>query len=148
MPRKPPTKANLPRRDDLPAISVSRLRALKSITPEMKRFTIELAGERRVVRLAHTRLKYGGGWSYFVCPSCLRIARTLRMLGDRLVCRRCDGLLARCQTHDKGPAIARLEALLYGSSKPKRRDRLELRLRRARLGERREKLKGWPPTSP
>jgi hypothetical protein len=143
-----PSKASLPRRDDLPAVGVSRLRALKLITPDMKRFTVELAGERRTVNLAHTHFPNGGGWSYFVCPSCLRIARTLRMLGDRLVCRRCDGLLARCQMLDKGAAIARLEGLLYGPEPIRNRARLALKLRRLRLAERREKLKGWPPTSP
>lgn len=137
-------KASKPRRDDLPAIGVSRLRALGVIAPVLKTITIELGagGDRFLVDLAHTHFPNGGGWSYFICPSCARRARTLRLLEGRLVCRRCDGLLARCQTNDKRPAIARLLERL-AEPKIKRRAMLERRLRRTLIVEREKRVKGW-----
>lgn len=144
-------KASKPRRDDLPAISASRLRALRAITPLLKTITIEL-GERTdrfVVDLAHTHFPNGGGWSYFICPSCARLARTLRLLEGRLVCRTCDGLLARCQlgdrpgeSHgDKRPPIERLLERLDG--KVTRRAKLTRSLRRKLIAERERRLGGW-----
>ena len=135
-------KASKPRRDDFPAIGVSRLRALRAITPDMKHVRLELEGLSFHVNLAHTKLSNGGGWSYFVCPSCARLAQTLRLLEGRLVCRRCDGLLARCQMQDKAPAIKRL---LERLSQPSinRRGMLELSLRRKLIVERERRMKGW-----
>jgi hypothetical protein len=124
----------------LPAIGVSRLRALRLITPDMKTVGLELEGLAFTVGLAHTRLKDGGGWSYFICP-CGRLARTVRLLEGRLVCRTCDGLLARCQMHDKGPAIARLLERLDG--KAKRRAKLTRSLRRKLIVERERRLSAW-----
>ena len=142
-------KASKPRRDDLPAIGVSRLRATGLITPAMKTIRLEVEARTFDIGLVHTHFPKGGGWSFFVCPSCSRFARTLRLLERRLVCRRCDGLLARCQLGDrpgqhkgdKGPRIARLMGKLEG--KAKNRARLERSLRRALIVEREQRLKGW-----
>lgn len=144
-----PGKASKPRRDDLPAIPVSRLRKLGAITPAMKTVRLELEGLAFDVGLAHTRFPNGGGWSYFICP-CGRLAQTLRLLEGRLVCRTCDGLLARCQLGDrpnqwkgdKGPAIARRIARLKANPRL-RRKALEASLQRALLVERERRLKGW-----
>lgn len=121
----------------------------------MKRVTLELEGLSFLVNLAHTRLSHGGSWSYFICPSCARLAQTLRLLpgpstdgrsderpAGRLVCRRCDGLLARCQMTDKGPAI---ERLLKRLAEPQinRRAVLERSLRRKLIVERERRVKGW-----
>jgi hypothetical protein len=147
--------ASKPRRDDLPAIHASRLRKLGAITPDMKRVRLDPRdmtpggfGAAFDVGLAHTHFPNGGGWSYFVCP-CGRLARTLRLLEARLVCRRCDGLLARCQSsgrpgqhYDKGPAIERLLERLAQPS-IKRRGKLERRLRRTLIVEREKRTKGW-----
>lgn len=108
----------------------------------MKRVTLELEGLTFDVGLGHTRFPNGGGWSYFVCPSCARQARTLRLLEGRLVCRRCDGLLARCQMKDKRPAIERLLKRL-AEPKIKRRAVLERSLRRKLIVERQRRVKGW-----
>jgi Transposase zinc-ribbon domain len=106
-------------------------------------------GVERTVKLAHTRFPNGGGWSFFVCPQCGHRTRTLRLTEDgRLVCRRCDGLLYRCQHHDKATRIAHLRALLYGGParhKPRavsmdRRRSLESALRRLLIRERQERL--------
>lgn len=114
----------------------------------MKRARLELEGLTFDVGLAHTRLKSGNSWSYFICP-CGRLAQTLRLLEGRLVCRTCDGLLARCQLGDqpnqskgdKGPAIARRIEQLKG--RVQRRKALERSLQRALLVERERRLKGW-----
>jgi hypothetical protein len=106
-------------------------------------------GRERKIALAHTKFPNGGGWSFFVCPQCGTKTRTLRLTEDaRLVCRRCDGLLYRCQHHDKSTRIAHLRALLYGGParhKPRwinvdRRRRLEASLRRLLIRQRQERL--------
>jgi hypothetical protein len=141
MPKKPAPKASKPRRDDLKAIHASRLRALRLVTPDMKTIRLELEGLAFEVGLAHTRFPNGGGWSYFICP-CGRLARTLRLLEARLVCRTCDGLLARCQMEDKRAPIERLITRLEGKVKY-RRGWLELSLRRKLIVERERRVKGW-----
>ena len=144
--KRPAPKASKPRRDDLPAIGISRLRKLGAITPTMKTVRLELMGLAFDVGLGHTHFPNGGGWSFFICP-CGRLARTVRLLEGKLVCRRCDGLLARCQLgvgqrRDKGPAIARLLKRL-AEPKIKRRARLERSLRQAMIRERERRLGPW-----
>jgi hypothetical protein len=134
----------------LPAIGISRLRATGVVTPTMSAIAINMGdGLERKVKLAHNRFPNGGGWSHFICPQCGRRTRTLRLTEDgRLVCRRCDGLLYRCQRHDKETRIAHLRALLYGAParhKPRtvpidRRQRLEAALRRLLIRQRQERL--------
>jgi hypothetical protein len=137
-------------KDDLPAIGISRLRATGVVTPSMTAIAVNMGdGRERKVALSHTQFPNGGGWSFFVCPQCGMRTRTLRLTEDgRLVCRRCDGLLYRCQHHDKTTRIAHLRALLYGSParlKPRtvpmdRRRALEGALRRLLIRERLERL--------
>jgi hypothetical protein len=78
--------------DDLPAVSISRLRAVGVVTPDMRWVEI-VFGEgdealRRVVGLWHRRFPNNGGWSLFVCPNCSRRARVLRLNGKPM-CRHC-----------------------------------------------------------
>ena len=140
-------------KDDLPAVSVSRLRALDVIRPDMTSVAVKVADLERTVGLQHIHFPNGGGWSFFVCPQCGHRARTLRLTGDgRLACRRCDGLRYRCERIDRGDrsvTIAKLKALLYGPRqriKPHfnltvdRRRRLEASLRRALIRERQARL--------
>jgi hypothetical protein len=137
-------------KDDLPAIGISRLRATGVVTRDMTAIVVNMGdGLERKVKLAHTQFPNGGGWSFFVCPQCGHRTRTLRLTEDgRLVCRRCDGLLYRCQHHDKSTRIAHLRALLYGGParhNPRwinvdRRRRLEGDLRRLLIREREERL--------
>jgi hypothetical protein len=137
-------------KDDLPAIGISRLRATGAVTPAMAALSVNMGdGLERKVKLAHTQFPNGGGWSFFVCPQCGHRTRTLRLTEDgRLVCRRCDGLLYRCQHNDKQTRIAHLRALLYGGParhKPRavtmdRRRSLEAALRRLLIRERLERL--------
>ena len=140
-------------KEDLPAVSVSRLRALDVIRPDMTSVAVKVADLERTVGLQHIHFPNGGGWSFFVCPQCGHRARTLRLTGDgRLACRRCDGLRYRCERIDRGDrsvTIAKLKALLYGPRqriKPHfnltvdRRRRLEASLRRALIRVRKARL--------
>ena len=71
-------------RDDLPAASISRLRATGSVTPEMTGTVVRLGDVEVSVSLAHIRFPNGGGWSYFLCPACGRMAQRLRLLAVSL----------------------------------------------------------------
>jgi predicted RNA-binding Zn-ribbon protein involved in translation (DUF1610 family) len=133
-----------PRRDDLPAVKVSRLRAEGVISPLMDKVEVEIGGHTREVGLWHMFFPNDGSWSYFLCPSCGRKCQTLRLHDGRFVCASCDGLLLRCQTGDKGPRIERLRLRLAAKSK-KRPAQTEWALRQALIAKRRERLKGWPP---
>ena len=76
-------------RDDLPAASISRLRATGSVTPEMTGTVVRLGDVEVSVSLAHIRFPNGGGWSYFLCPACGRMAQRLRLLAGQPLCSRC-----------------------------------------------------------
>jgi hypothetical protein len=135
--------------DDCLAISVSRLRALGEVTEAMERARVEIAGVTREVRLSHLRFPNGGGWSFFICPSCGRRARVLKLF-EKIACWRCTvsgsrRLRYRCQLGDGGPRIERLRERLHGGParlKPRpgrmldRRWRSEQALRRALIAER------------
>ena len=74
--------------DELPGVSVSRLRALGDITEEMNVATIKLGEYEFTVGLSLFRWPNGGSWSFFVCP-CGRRARILRLFEGGLACCRC-----------------------------------------------------------
>ena len=141
--------------DDLPSISVSRLRALGIVTAATTSVRVSFNGEPgRDVAIVHRKFPNGGSWSFFVCPSCGRWARILRQ-HEKIVCRTCaraQGLWPRAMLGDKRPAIERLTALLYGGPArlhPRpgrtldRREKLERSLRWMRIRERQRRLKGW-----
>jgi hypothetical protein len=141
--------------DDLPAISVSRLRAMGVVTAATKSIRLSFAGEPgQDVAVVLRKFPNGGSWNFFVCPSCGRRARVLRR-HEKIVCRTCaraQGLWPRAMLGDKGPSIERLIARLYGPPArlhPRpgrtldRRAKLEQSLRRAIIRQREERLKGW-----
>jgi hypothetical protein len=75
--------------DDLPSVSVSRLRASGAIASADTSATVVFPdGSIFLVGLSHLQFPNGGGWSFFVCP-CGRRARTLRLLGRSLSCKGC-----------------------------------------------------------
>ena len=74
--------------DDLPSVSVSRMRASGEITAETKVTTIRFGEHEFNVELSLRRFPNGDSWSFFVC-SCGRRARTLRLLDDYPRCRYC-----------------------------------------------------------
>jgi hypothetical protein len=142
----------LPSQDDYPSISVSRMRALGQVTADMTRVCVTIAGLTREVRVTHRKFPNGGSWSFFLCPSCGRRARVLRLY-EKLACWRCVGLPYQCQRGDKSGRLERLRQRLYGDEparlKPRngqkvdRGSRLEVSLRRALIVERRRALRGF-----
>jgi hypothetical protein len=74
--------------DDLPAVSVSRLRALGDVTAETKTTIVRFGDVEFVVALSLRRFPNGGSWSFFLCP-CGRRARILRLFEGGLACSQC-----------------------------------------------------------
>jgi hypothetical protein len=74
--------------DDFPCVLVSRMRALGEVREDMDRVKVTIAGVSRTVGLWHMHFPNGGGWSYFLCPSCGRRAQKLRLY-EKIACRRC-----------------------------------------------------------
>lgn len=102
--------------DDLPSITVSRLRATGAVTAEMTRTTIWIADVEVEVGLALVKFANGNSWSFFLCPQCGRKARVLKLFEGSVLCWRC--------CHHRG---ARYLVRLIGS-----RQRAELRIPRLR----------------
>lgn len=75
--------------DDLPSVSISRLRALGVITSETTEFLVQLGDVEQTVGVTERRFPRGGGWSRFVCPSCGGNVRLLRLLDGAVLCARC-----------------------------------------------------------
>ena len=76
-------------RDDLPAVSISRLRATGVITAETTMFCVQLGHVEQNVSIHLRRFPSGGSWSWFGCPTCGKWARTLRLHFDDIVCPSC-----------------------------------------------------------
>jgi hypothetical protein len=76
-------------RDDLPAVSISRLRALDIITADTTEFLVQLGPVEQIVSVHLRRFPSGGSWSWFGCPTCGKWARTLRLHFDDIVCPGC-----------------------------------------------------------
>jgi hypothetical protein len=75
--------------DDLPSISVSRLRASGAITAGMTRARIGIAGVEVEVGLDLVKFANSGSWSFFLCPQCGSRARTLKLLEGCVLCWGC-----------------------------------------------------------
>ena len=142
--------------DDLPSVSVSRLRAWGEITAETKVTSVAFGEVIFNVALSLVRFPNGGSWSFFLCP-CGRRARIIRLFEGGLACRQClgdRGLRPRVQliaTHKRAAYIApRLIARLNSPSPARlnprpgrlldRRPRLEAKLRRTLIVARRHEL--------
>ena len=138
--------------DELPGVSVSRLRALGDITEEMNVATVKLGEYEFTVGLSLFRWPNGGSWSFFVCP-CGRRARILRLFEDGLACCRClmaRGLRARVElirtenraAYHAPKRIERLNSDTPARIHPRpgrmldRRAHVEARLRRSLIVER------------
>jgi hypothetical protein len=86
--------------DEFDSVRVSRFRAMGIIDPSRRTAVIPFPnGKEKLLAVAHIRLKYGGGWSYFICPKCARLAQTLYSIDDRPICWRCCD---RCNIRHRG----------------------------------------------
>jgi hypothetical protein len=135
--------------DQCTSITVSRLRALGAVTDKMASVRVTVGEVSREVRLSQMRFPNGGGWSFFICPSCGRQARVLKLF-EKIACWRCTRLEGkplpyRVQLGDRSRRIERLRQRLDGGparARPRpgrkldRRRRLEQALRRALIAER------------
>jgi hypothetical protein len=143
--------------DELPGISVTRLRAIGDVMPAMKTTTVKLGDIEFVVELLLHKFRNGGSWSLFRCPGCSRRARILRLLEGRLACCRCckaHGLHARVEliaTAKRAAYLAPKRLARLNSDTPARlfprpsrmldrRANLEFALRRSRIVVRRHGL--------
>jgi hypothetical protein len=134
--------------EDLPAVSISRLRATGVIAPETTEFLVRLGHVEKVVSVHLRRFPSGGSWSWFGCPTCGKWARTLRLHLDDIVCPGCckhrgirhrgETLSVRQRAEHRIPRLKamlesetslRLKPVLWG--KMERRKRHEAALARA-----------------
>lgn len=136
--------------DDLPAVKISRLRALDLVTAKTTEFLVRLGDIEQSVAVTLRKFPNRGSWSLFICPTCGKRAQVLRLLDDVLVCRRCcirRGIRCRCEPMGvrrraefrlprlkamlQSERSLRLKPHLYGTME--RRSRLEMALRKAEL---------------
>jgi hypothetical protein len=110
--------------DQFEKVRVSRFRASGVIDPAKRTALIPFPnGKTKLLDTAHVRLKHGGGYSYFVCPKCAKLAQVLYLIDDAPRCVRCCdamnikrtcsygfGRAARTEARDK--ALDRLIAKL------------------------------------
>ena len=133
--------------DDLPSVSVARLRGRDVITAETVEYAVRLGDVEQTVSLALIRFPSGGSWSRFVAPCCGRKVQVLRAFNGRLLCRQClcargvfyraDLMSVKQRAERRAPKLrAMLESkeplrlkpsTLWGTME--RRSRLEARLR-------------------
>jgi len=71
-------------------VRVSRFRASGVIDPAKRQALIPFPnGKTKLIGVGHTHLKYGGGWSFFICPKCAKLAGKLYLIDDAPLCTRC-----------------------------------------------------------
>ena len=76
--------------DEFPSLHVSRFRANGTTDPSRRTAVIPFPnGKEKLLAVAHIRLKHNGGFSYFICPCCAKLAQTLYAINDRPLCWRC-----------------------------------------------------------
>ena len=76
--------------DEFDKVRVSRFRAMGVIDPAKREALIPFPnGKTKLIGVGHVRFPNGGGWSYFVCPKCAKLAGTLYLIDDAPRCTRC-----------------------------------------------------------
>ena len=76
--------------DEFDSVRVSRFRAMGIIDPAKRTAIIPFPdGSTKLIGVGHTHLKHGGGWSFFICSGCAKLAQTLYAINDKPLCWRC-----------------------------------------------------------
>ena len=86
--------------DEFDSVRVSRFRAMGIIDPSRRTAVIPFpSGKKKLLGVAHIRLKHNGSWSFFICPACARLTGKLFDIDDAPRCVRCcNGLNIRHRT--------------------------------------------------
>ena len=75
--------------DEFASVRVSRFRASGVIDPAKRHAVISFGDKQKLIGTAHVRFPNGGGYSFFRCPKCDRLAGVLYLLNDMPRCIRC-----------------------------------------------------------
>jgi hypothetical protein len=75
--------------DEFASVRVSRLRATGVIDPAKRQAVISFGDKQKLIGTAHVRFPNGGGFSYFVCARCDKLAGVLYVVDDAPRCARC-----------------------------------------------------------
>jgi hypothetical protein len=75
--------------DQYPKIRISRFRATGVVDPAKRYALIPVSDRTKLLYTAHTHFTCGGGFSYFRCPRCDRLAAVIYLIADEPRCRRC-----------------------------------------------------------
>lgn len=76
--------------DEFQRVRVSRLRADGTIDPAKRQAVIPFPdGTSKIIGVGHTHFPNGGGYSYFVCPKCAKLAGVLYLIEDAPRCTKC-----------------------------------------------------------
>jgi hypothetical protein len=80
--------------DKFESVKVSRFRAMGVIDPAKRQALIPFPnGKTKLIGTGHVRFPNGGGYSYFICPKCAKLARTLYLIDDAPLCVKCCNAL-------------------------------------------------------
>ena len=76
--------------DEFESVRVSRFRASGVIDPAKNQVLIPFPnGKVKLIGTSHARFWNGGGWSFFVCPGCAKLAQNLWSIDDKPLCAKC-----------------------------------------------------------
>jgi hypothetical protein len=76
--------------DEFASVRVSRLRATGVVDPAKRQAIIQFPnGKDKLIGTAHVRFPNGGGYSFFRCPMCDKLAGVLYLIDDAPRCVRC-----------------------------------------------------------
>jgi hypothetical protein len=75
--------------DEFECVRVSRLRASGVIDPAKRQAVIPFGDKQKLIGTAYVRFPNGGGYSFFCCPQCDKLAGVLYLVNDMPQCIRC-----------------------------------------------------------
>lgn len=76
--------------DEFGSVRISRFRAMGIVDPSRPDALIPFPnGKTKLIGTGHVRFPNGGGYSYFLCPKCAKLARVLYLIDDAPRCFNC-----------------------------------------------------------